>query len=447
MPDEENDKIIKEAADHYHPAYDEKAWEKMEQLLNLNLPQKKKKRKIIFFIFPLLLAGGLIFYIAAENGKNSSLPAKKITNSTNKTEKSIPVPATSHLPGAIITGLSAGERESYQQPPGKKKNVLKMLTTNARKNITSIGKANIIYPVEKNTQENSFNNNHVSSPDETIINQGDTRDPSKSNSVVERPSASSVVTSSNQKNILNQKEIKQDTQLPIQVVNEPGNIAKAEKNQSITTKKETKRSKNNFAKNFGISLSAGPDISGAQLDNPGRIAINLGLGLSYVIAPAFTLRAGFYADKKIYSVVPDDYKATNGTGNYEYLQNIDANCLVYSIPINVNYNFKKIKNHNWFLSTGLSSYLMKRETYKYYYKYPSGQTNTKNWTIHNQNQNFLSMLNLSGGYQYYFNNRISVMGEPYLNLPLSGVGAGKVRLKSGGILLTVTVNAFLKKGK
>ena len=447
MPDEENDKIIKDAADHYHPAYDEKAWEKMELLLNLHLPQKKKKRKIIFFILPLLLAGGLIFYIAAENGKNSSLPAKKITTATNKTEKSIPVPATSDLPGASITGLSAGERELYQQPPRRKKNVLQMLSTNARKNITSIGKANFIYPVEKNTQENSFNNDHVTSPDKTIINQGDARDHSKSNSAVEIPSASSVVTSTIQNDIIKQKENKQDTLLHTQVVKEPENIAKAEKKQSITTKKETKSSKNNFAKNFGISISAGPDISGVQLDNPGRIATNLGLGFSYVISPAFTLRAGFYADKKIYSVGPDDYKATNGTGNYDYLENIDANCFVYSIPINVNYNFKKIKNHNWFLSTGLSSYLMKRETYKYYYKYPSGQTNTKNLTIHNQNQNFLSMLNLSGGYQYYFNNRISVMGEPYLNLPLSGVGAGNVRLKSGGILFTVTVNPFLKKDK
>jgi hypothetical protein len=90
---------------------------------------------------------------------------------------------------------------------------------------------------------------------------------------------------------------------------------------------------------------------------------------------------------------------------------------------------------------------MKRETYEYYYKYPSGQTNTKDWTIHNQNQNFLSILNLSGGYQYYFNNRISVMAEPYVNLPLSGVGAGKVKLKSGGILFTLTVKPFLKKDK
>ncbi len=53
MLDEENDKIIKEAAEHYHPGYDDKAWEKMEQLLDEHLPQKKERRWI-FFILPFI---------------------------------------------------------------------------------------------------------------------------------------------------------------------------------------------------------------------------------------------------------------------------------------------------------------------------------------------------------------------------------------------------------
>jgi len=48
MLDDENDKTIKEAAEHYHPGYDDKAWEKMEQLLDEHLPQKKRKKKDLF---------------------------------------------------------------------------------------------------------------------------------------------------------------------------------------------------------------------------------------------------------------------------------------------------------------------------------------------------------------------------------------------------------------
>ncbi|HUZ61641.1 MAG TPA: hypothetical protein VMU83_22885 [Hanamia sp.] len=440
MPDEENDKIMKDAADHYHPAYDDNAWEKMEQLLDQHLPQKKKRRKIIFFLLPMLLAGGLIFYIVAENGGKGAPPAQEVTSIKGKAEKSISVPLPSNT--------SSEEPKINQLSSGRKENLSQIPHINSQKNTTGVTGINSTYPIEKNKKENNLNNNNVTPQDETIMNQGDAaHDYDKNNSAVELPSTSSSVSSSNLKDISNQKENKQDTLLNIPVVKEPENIVKTEKGQKTPTKKETKRSKNNFTKNLGISVSAGPDISGVQLDNPGRIAINLGLGVSYAVSPLFTLRTGFYATKKIYSVGPDNYQATAGTGNYYYLENIDANCFIYSIPVNINYNFKKVKNHNWFLSTGLSSYLMKRESYEYYYKYPSGQTDTKDWTIHNQNQNFLSILNLSGGYQYFFNNRISVMAEPYINLPLSGVGAGKVKLKSGGILFTLTVKPFLKKEK
>ena len=47
MQSEEFDKKIKEAADHHHPAYDEKAWMKMEKLLDTHLPQKKDDRRRI----------------------------------------------------------------------------------------------------------------------------------------------------------------------------------------------------------------------------------------------------------------------------------------------------------------------------------------------------------------------------------------------------------------
>jgi hypothetical protein len=339
----------------------------------------------------------------------------------------------------MISGSSSGKQKSYQQPE-RKDNVSKMLRTNPGNNVTGLTRTNSIRPAEKNQAENNFNNNNeTTSPDKTIMNKGDVfYDHDKNNS---------AVTLSDQKNILNQNENKQDTSLYTPIIKEPENITKTENSKSIATTKKTKKSKSNFDKNFGISISAGPDISGVQLDNPGRVAINFGLGISYAVSPSFTLRTGFYAGKKLYSAGPDDYKTTAGTGNYDYLENIDANCFVYSIPVNINYNFKKIKNHNWFLSTGLTSYLMKRETYEFYYKYPTGQPYTKDWTIHNQNQNFLSILNLSGGYQYFFNNRISVMAEPYINLPISGVGAGKVKLKSGGILFTLTVKPFLKKDK
>jgi hypothetical protein len=146
-------------------------------------------------------------------------------------------------------------------------------------------------------------------------------------------------------------------------------------------------------------------------------------------------------------VAPNDYHFPNGSSNYDDLQGVDANCNVDEIPFNLYYSFGKVKSHNWFVSAGLSSYLMKKESYEFYYKTAVGDTYKNDWSIKNKNKNIFSVLNLSAGYQHTFNKRFSIMAEPYIKLPLSGIGAGKVNLNSGGILFTITMKPFLKAGK
>ena len=48
MPTDNLDNKIREAADHLEPAYNEKAWEKMEKLLDEHLPQNKRRNRKLF---------------------------------------------------------------------------------------------------------------------------------------------------------------------------------------------------------------------------------------------------------------------------------------------------------------------------------------------------------------------------------------------------------------
>jgi hypothetical protein len=223
------------------------------------------------------------------------------------------------------------------------------------------------------------------------------------------------------------------------------NLAKNEKTTPKNTSKKTNKTTHGFANNFGVSISAGPDISGVHENRIGKLTLAYGAGLSYAISKKLNLRTGFYLSKKIYSVNPEDYKMPAGSlGNYEYLENVDANCKVYEIPLKLDYNFGKTKNHSWFVSGGISSYLMKKENYEYYFKTPTGQIYDKDWSISNKNKHFFSVLAISGGYQYSLNKQFSIIAEPYVNMPLTGIGAGKVKLNSGGILFTVKAKPFLK---
>lgn len=113
---------------------------------------------------------------------------------------------------------------------------------------------------------------------------------------------------------------------------------------------------------------------------------------------------------------------------------------VIEVPLALSYIFRRQSKQAWFVS----SYFMKKETYKYHSKIAPGQYQDKIYTINNQNEHYLSSFRLSSGYEKKFNKTISLSAEPYLNLPLSGIGFGKVKLNSAGLLFSLSVKPFAK---
>ena len=201
-----------------------------------------------------------------------------------------------------------------------------------------------------------------------------------------------------------------------------------------------------FIQNFGIGLSLGPDVSAVKLSNTGKVTFTYGAQLTYSFSNKFTIRTGFYVAKKLYSANGDEYHVGPGNTWYAHVASIDADCKVYEIPLTLSYIFSRNKNHSWFASTGLSSYFMKRESYVYNYKNDPvwGNSSSQPVVLTNENKHYFSVLDISGGYEYSFNKKLSLAAEPYIKIPLSGIGAGKIKLNSTGILFTVAVKPFLK---
>ena len=101
----------------------------------------------------------------------------------------------------------------------------------------------------------------------------------------------------------------------------------------------------------------------------------------------------------------------------------------------------RLLNNN---SIAFSFFIRKDEKYDYQYKTAYGPYTHKT-EIKDKNKHYFAVLTLSGGYQYQLNKRISLQAEPYVKLPLAGVGEGKIKLNSAGILFTATVKPFAKK--
>ena len=218
-----------------------------------------------------------------------------------------------------------------------------------------------------------------------------------------------------------------------------------EENPVVVQKKQSSKKPSRFI----LTLSAGPDASFTRNGNLGPVIPVTGAGIGYIYRERLSIRAGFYNAAKVYTASPDAYNApANFYTYYPYLVKVDADCRVYEIPVSFGYHFGARKNHSWFASATISSYLMKRETYNYSYKTSAwGTVQQREWSLNNRNQHLFSVLGLSAGYQRKITDRISFIAEPYLRLPFQGVGYGKVKLNSAGILFSLAIQpaAFIPR--
>ena len=121
---------------------------------------------------------------------------------------------------------------------------------------------------------------------------------------------------------------------------------------------------------------------------------------------------------------------------------VDANCLVYEIPLTLRFDFVKRPATSFFGSIGMSSYIMKKEKYNYdylLYNYPyQGKYD------YTGNKSFFGILSFSAGMEKKLNDAFSILAEPSINIPLAGVGDGKVKLYSAGLQVGIKYH-FRKK--
>jgi len=446
MQSENFDKKLKDSLSQRPPGNDKPEWEKMEVLLNKHLPvEKKDRRRTFFLLFSVLLLGGGAFLIWQNNTGNKSeitsidfqkqntVAAENNDQTKTNTDKNISapvVPATNQpkaggfieIPNNNINDVLPGKeieiRASIANVSKNKK------ATNSVVKKTDPSKQTIDELVKNTEPERSLIETLTKSETEPTI-------PGKKE-LVKEPGVEKTITE-NKPDSYRVEEQKEETK-----ATQPVKVEKVNNNKQ--------KNKSSFANNFFVTASAGPDFS-AVGGNAGELRLAYGAGIGYQVSKKFSVRAGFYAARKVYTADPEDYHPpTNFWTYYPNLENIEANCKVYEIPVTVDYKISSNKKESWFVSLGLSSLLMKEEKYDYYFKPSYSPTYiTYSKTIYDQNKHYFSVLNLSGGYTRVLNKNISLQAEPYLKIALDGVGYGKVKLNSGGVLFSAIIKPFAKK--
>ena len=457
MWSEDINKKIQEGENRDHQHLPEAAWNGMESLLDKHLPLKKKRRRFVLWLLPTLLLTGLgTVYLLQKTRKPDTViveqssverePLKPVEpfKPIEQNDKQTALPVSPGRESSSTVTLSPDPEIPSQavsnergQADNNRKNVdlTTKATTRQREN-----SANNVAPVfnEKNPKSSP----RKDTPDLTVaanVKPANT----------DAPAIGKPVDDAVKENIGDRQT--QNVPLPAQpVIAETDKVAEipAEKKPADTLMTETSKKnpthqkKPSFGDRFSLHFSFGPDVSAVGMSNPGQVQLQYGIGAGYAITKNLTVRAGFYAGDKKYTADSSDYHSSYSIAN---LEKVDADCFVYEIPVNLAYQFNPVKRHSWFISGGVSSYIMKKETYGYYYRNTWNQPQYYSRTYKNENKHLFTVIGLSGGYQYALSRKLNLLAEPYIKFPVSGIGAGKVKLNNTGILFTIGYKPFSKK--
>ncbi len=411
---------VREAADNHHPAYDEFAWRKMRRLLDQHMPEKERKRRFLFFLPLILFLGGGTWLALEYSGKRINPQAEnqetKRPSETIKTEKALPIlqePGSIPHPGTPDENLVMEKGETdlpYIRRSG------------------SIDYLNISPKVTQTRETSTI----TSGQPQTVWGQ-------ESLYPKEERSGESV-----------NPESLTTTALPVTTMtNTDPNLASGNKNSrepnfvdAEKVPEPSAQKKKRSPNRFFFFASVGADAS--FIKEMGETRLMPGVGAGFTVRDKITIRSGLFTARKVYSAKPSEYDLPpNVLAYYPNLRKIDADCDILELPLLVSYQFGRSVKKQWMATAGISSIFMKKEKYNYHFKpTPNSPEITKSYTLRNESIHHYSIATISMGYKRQLGKRVSLTAEPYLKMPLKGIGLGKVKLHSGGVMFTVGVSPF-----
>ena len=205
----------------------------------------------------------------------------------------------------------------------------------------------------------------------------------------------------------------------------------------VVEKKKEKKDKKP-ANKFYVGFHGGPDFSMVKSTNTDGMGYSFGLVAGYNLSKKFAVESGVLWDHKKYVSEGEHFKTDKlNLPSHATIYDLSGYCEMFEIPIIVRYNISANSRRTWFANAGLSSYIMKTENYDYYYE-RYGVYQMANKEYKNTTTDWLSVAHVSVGFQKKLGAVGDLRIEPYVKLPINGVGIGSLPLSSTGIYLGIT---------
>lgn len=422
-PEDYIEKLFKEASQKYEIPFNEQDWNHMEQ--KLKATPKAAPAKSSWFGKYLLLTGSLfllfwaIYHTPDQRTSEEANPVQSISQEAEYFQKDLPA-------GTVLysTETTTSIDQNYHTDTG------------AFNNPPATGTKENPFPSEKKlsfssdyAEDDSFNkvlpisNEIIPETHSETFNSYSTDE-------------TEVRTTYDQ---LGKKELSEED-FPL-VQNTSGKLVPLQLNDSASHAEMNAGKEKGRSGRLKMRLSFSPDFSSTRwtaFNTPGIMA---GIGLDYVVLNRLYVTSGVFRSNKVYTTKGDEYKAPEDFWKYGVPEYSEGQCTVLEIPLNLRYDVVVRPTHRLFVSSGLSSYLMLSEVYKFTYK-QNNYYQTAQYAVPDPGTHFMSVFNISFGMEYWVNHRLSLQAEPFARIPLEGIGFNQINLLTKGISISLAFKPF-----
>jgi hypothetical protein len=194
-------------------------------------------------------------------------------------------------------------------------------------------------------------------------------------------------------------------------------------------------------KRFYWGILAGPQVNQVKQQGIQHTDVDAGIVVGYRINKKLAIESGlfygekcYYSDAKYFKMAPDPSMPANMT-----LIDLEGKSNVIGIPIKLRYDIINSRNNKFFAAAGLSSYLLTKENNNYH-AMVNGSENFMEKSYNKNSCYAAANVNVSAGFEHRIIKNNFIRLEPYLQIPIKGIGVGSMPVTSAGIHIGIITN-------
>jgi hypothetical protein len=209
--------------------------------------------------------------------------------------------------------------------------------------------------------------------------------------------------------------------------------------ETKTADKKDKKNKNRNKPVLYYGTAAGIELNEVKNQPMTKAGLNGSVILGLQINKKTAIETSVQVSQKKYYSDGRYFKPKAGSMPVNMtVSSLQSTSTIIEIPVSVKYNFSKKKN-TLYGKAGVSSYIMTKESNKYQ-AVVSGQQQEVNSTYKTNHGYLASDIRISAGYQHTAGKKLNIRVEPYIQVPLKGIGIGALPVTTTGLQIVLSRN-------